>query len=139
MKLLVTLAVLGVIILTACSTPPADFEDMEWVLKEYGEKGALQPVLAGSEITATFDSTEGQLTGSAGCNSYFASYTVADTAITQGGITIGAIGNTEMYCEGLMDQETAFLTLLDEVAHLLLKDDQLTISGGLQSLVFERR
>ena len=112
---------------------------MDWVLKEYGEKGALQPVLEGSEITATFDSTEGQLTGSAGCNSYFASYEVATAAILQGSITIGTIGNTEMYCEGLMDQETAFLTLLDEVESLLLKDDQLTISSGLQSLVFERR
>jgi len=139
MKLLLTLVALGVIVLTACSPVAAVFEDMEWVLEEYGEKGQLKPVLEGSEITATFDSTEGQVTGSAGCNSYFASYEVVESGISQGSITISTIGQTEMWCEGLMDQEQEYLTILGSVKNLLLKDDLLTISSGTHSLVFQHR
>ena len=143
MKLLLTLAALllslGVFSLAACSPVAAVFEDMEWVLEKYGAKGQLKSVLEDSEITATFDSSEGQVTGSAGCNSYFASYEIITGGIAQGSMTVSAVGQTEMWCEGLMDQEQEYLTILGSVKNLLLKDDQLTISSGTHLLVFQHR
>ena len=53
-------------------------EDTRWILESYGEQGELQTVLEGTEITAVFDSTDGQVHGSAGCNSYFGDYEISN-------------------------------------------------------------
>ena len=134
-KLILSLLLLCVIGLTACGTIPSAFEDIEWVLESYGEKGNLQSVLGNSDVTATFDSADGQVTGSAGCNQYFGSYEVKDNSR----IVIGMIGSTEMWCEGFMDQETAFLTILADVANYVIKGGKLQISSGGHTLVFVRR
>jgi len=66
--------------------------------------------LADTLTTATFDSTKGQVTGSAGCNTYFGSYDANKSKLT-----IGVIAATEMYClepEGVMDQEQEYLKIL---------------------------
>lgn len=63
-KLILSLLLLCAIGLTACEVTPSAFEDIEWVLESYGEKGNLQPVLEGRDVTIKFDSAEGQLSGS---------------------------------------------------------------------------
>ncbi|WP_062396532.1 META domain-containing protein [Methanogenium cariaci] len=52
------------------------------------------------------------MTGSVGCNNYFASYAVSETEMT-----IGPAGSTKMYCAsppegGVMEQELRYLNLL---------------------------
>ncbi|MFC1899364.1 META domain-containing protein [Chloroflexota bacterium] len=87
----------------------SSLEGTIWILTFYGEQMNLTNVLDGSQITATF-SSEGEIRGSAGCNSYFAGYSTES-----GGITISQIANTEMFCiepEGVMDQETQYLGIL---------------------------
>ncbi len=49
---------------------------MEWVLASYGDPDNLTMVLEDTEITAVFNSTEGRISGSAGCNNYFAGYEI---------------------------------------------------------------
>ena len=74
---------------------------------------AVVSVIGGTEITAEFDQ-EGQLTGSAGCNNYFASYETDDDAIS-----IGPAGSTRMACgepEGIMEQEQQYLAALETAA-----------------------
>jgi heat shock protein HslJ len=87
--------------------------------------GAVQP-LAGTVITAIFD--DGSLSGTSGCNSYFASYSVdADS------IGIGPIGSTLAFCgepEGVMDQEAAYLSLLEDADRYERDDDSLTLLQG---------
>src|SRR5688572_23278862 len=70
----------------ASQAPGADaaatalLEAAPWTLVEYlGPDGALQPLLTGTEITATF--REGRLGGSAGCNSYGSTYMVNGGAL----------------------------------------------------------
>ena len=76
-------------------------------------KEAVVSVIIGSEITANFGE-DGQLTGNAGCNNYFASYE------TEGDkISIGPAGATEMFCsepEGIMEQEQQYLAALSTAA-----------------------
>ena len=134
MKLLLTLLVVSVISLTACTTATPAFEDIEWVLESYGEKGNLQPVLEDSEITATFDSTEGEVAGSAGCNHYFGGYEAS-----RGKLTMGLIASTEMWCEGLMDQEQEYLKILGAAETYEIQDGKLQISSGVNLLIFKRR
>ena len=134
LKIVLSLLLLCGIGLTACGGGP-DFEDIEWLLESYGKKGNLQPVLENSDVSATFDSAEGRVTGTAGCNQYFGGYEVEDGSK----IEISEIGNTEMWCEGLMDQETAFLAILGDVVNYAVKDGKLSLTSGTSTLVFTRR
>ena len=93
-------------------TPTPQGENWELTGYNNGQGGVVSPV-AGTTITAVFGA-DGQVTGSAGCNNYFASYTVSGTEIT-----IGPAGSTKMYCEtpdGTMERESRYLSLLGEVA-----------------------
>ena len=112
-------------------------EDTTWVLESYGEQENLQVVLAGTEITATFESAEGQVKGSVGCNSYFGSYEVSNS-----NLSIFQIGNTEMYCmepEGVMEQETQYLRLISAAESYEVREGKLRIIAGSQLLVFNAK
>jgi heat shock protein HslJ len=134
------------VMLAACGTDngrgaaggAADLERAKWVLAVYGEVDSPIAVLPGSEMTAVFEGGEGQLSGSAGCNTYFATY-----AVDGNRLTISDMAFTEMYCadpEGVMDQEQQFLQALSGAETYEIQDGQLRIrySGG-GVLVFQAR
>ena len=82
--------------------------------------------LAGRAPSAEFAAD--QISGSAGCNTYFGTYEVSD-----GEITIGDLAVTEMWCmepEGVMDQEEAFLAALASVTGYRLAGEQLELLDG---------
>jgi heat shock protein HslJ len=111
-------------------------EDTKWVLQSYGEPGNFEDILADTEITAEFVSSEGTIRGSAGCNSYFGGYEVEGNRIS----IPGPIGATEMYCvepEGIMEQEQEYLAMLQNAETYDIKDDQLRIFTGDEELIFE--
>jgi len=116
----------------------AQLEDKTWVLESYGEPGNLKDVLQDTEITATFDSDEGQVTGSAGCNHYFGAYEAGKEDLS----IPGPIGATEMYCaepEGVMNQEQEYLATLQLAESYEIDGDELIIQCGNQDLIFEVR
>ena len=89
-------------------------EGSTWQVIGYNNgKGGVVSVIIGTEITAEFGE-DGQLTGNASCNNYFASYE------TEGeDITIGPAGTTRMACqepEGIMEQEQQYLAALETAA-----------------------
>jgi heat shock protein HslJ len=104
---------------------PASLVGTNWLLTSYNNgKGGMQSVIIDTEINANF-SEDGAMSGSAGCNSYSASYEA-----TEDTIRIGMIANTEMACmdpEGIMEQETQYLTALQNAAVYLIRDDLLEI------------
>lgn len=88
-----------------------------------GKQGVVS-VLSGSQITVSFGE-DGKVTGSAGCNRYFASYQQ-----TGGELNIGSPGATRMFCaepKGLMEQEQHFLAALQKAKRYQLDGDQLTL------------
>jgi heat shock protein HslJ len=75
------------------------------------DKQAVVPVVEGSTITVEFDGAE-TLSGSSGCNTYTATYSVAGTDFH-----IGALLSTRRDCRpALMAQERAYLDALRSVA-----------------------
>ena len=125
-KLSVTLLVLLAIGLVACKGGTVAFEDKEWVLESYGEPGNVQSVIEGTEITATFDSAEHEVIGSAGCNSYFGDYEVNNNQLS-----IPVLANTEIAClepEGVMDQEQQYLQALRLAESYDIEDGKLHIT-----------
>ena len=111
-------------------------ENTTWILQSYGEPDNLTVALEGTKITAFFDSADGQVKGSAGCNSYFGSYEVEGSQLS----IPGPIGATEMYCaepEGVMDQEQEYLAVLQLAESYEIDDDELRVNCGSQVLIFK--
>lgn len=107
-----------------------------WTLTDYVSGGTSVVALNGTTVTMVFGDN-GQITGSAGCNHYFASYGMKGTTIT-----IGQAGSTEMYCTapGVMEQESAYLALLGRAASVTAGNDRLTFADatGTTILSFAR-
>ncbi|MGD8466818.1 MAG: META domain-containing protein, partial [Anaerolineae bacterium] len=104
----------GELVLVYSVLEPAPLVGTLWRLTTYsdGQGGVVSPI-AGTEITAQFGE-EGQVAGSAGCNGYSASYEVRGNQLT-----VGLAASTMMMCpapDGIMDQESAYLTALQSIA-----------------------
>jgi len=87
-------------------------------------KDAVGSLIAGTRIDAVFTGN-GSVSGSAGCNQYFASYTTAGSSLT-----LGPVGSTKMFCgapAGIMGQEQAFLSLLTRVSRYEIEGDRLVL------------
>lgn len=83
--------------------------DTDWTLLAYGSLDQPQLTLPDSDITLRFDSSDGQVYGASGCNTYFGRYETSDDTH----LTISAIGLTRMACEeSLMSQEQHYIELL---------------------------
>ncbi|NYT17265.1 MAG: META domain-containing protein [Methanomicrobiales archaeon] len=114
---------------------PLPFEGTAWSLDRYkAADGTMTAVLPTTMVTALFET--GNLTGSAGCNSYFGSYTMKGENV----IAIGPLGSTLMFCgeAGVMEQETAYLTLLQSAVSFEVSGAQLILSdaGGMPILEY---
>jgi len=113
-------------ILVFSALKPAPLVGSLWQLSSIVEEsGSVASLLAGTEITATFDE-QGTLAGSAGCNNYTTSYQVSGSQMT---IT-GPVASTMMMCvdpRGIMDQEGKYLAALESVASYAIEARQLTL------------
>ena len=109
-------------------------EDIVWILESYGEQGDLQTVLEGTEITTIFDSAEGQVTGSAGCNSYWADYEASGNKLSFTSLFWTEIGCLEP--AGILEQETQYLKALQSAESYEISVGKLQITSGNQVLIF---
>jgi heat shock protein HslJ len=97
---------------TFSDLPQRSIEGTSWVVNAFNNgSGVFANLISGTEITAEFG-TDGNLTGTAGCNNYTTGYEVDGEQIT-----IGPTAVTAMMCQepaGVMDQESAYLTALEK-------------------------
>ena len=104
-----------------------------WEVMAYNNsKQAVVSILGGTRITAQFGD-DGRVTGSAGCNQYFAGYEVKGESIS-----IALPGATRRFCaepEGVMDQEARFLEALRAAATFRLEGDRLALRASDGALV----
>ena len=135
MKYVAVVALAGIAILALAACQRADsaasdpLDGTSWVLMAYRKTSPI----SGTTITATFE--DGQVRGSAGCNSYSGSYQVSGDTIT-----VGAVAITEMAClepEGVMEQELLFVEFLTDAQTFRLADGQLqTFRSDGEALTF---
>jgi len=104
---------------------PVRLDGTRWTVTEYlAEEGGLVGVLDGTGATLIFGD-DARVTGSAGCNSYSASY-----AVGADGLSVGLPAATRMFCgeqDGLMDQEFRFLFLLEQAAGMRRQEETLSL------------
>lgn len=105
-----------------------------WVaLNVNNGRQAVTSLVADTTITAVF-AEDGKLTGSAGCNNYMTAYTIDGESIT-----IEPPASTRKMCpgEGVMEQESAYLTMLPQAATYTIRGQELelrTADGALIAL-----
>lgn len=92
-------------------------------------EGKVISTIAGTEITLIF-AEDGNLTGSSGCNTYNSSYEIDGDLIT-----IGPIASTMMACsepDMIMDQEFAYLQMLETVTNYQIKGNELEMVNDVK-------
>ena len=95
-----------------------------WTLHSYADSGGvLVPAVNGIPVTARFG-IDGNVSGSAGCNEYNASYTTQDLAISISPPVI-----TGRYCENplIMRQESAYLDDLSKAVEIRVNESNLNL------------
>lgn len=133
-RTLIIAAMALAVLLAGCGSRPVDsssLQDTRWVLVALGG----EPPLTGTTPSAEFSAD--QISGSAGCNTYFGTYAASDSEIT-----VSDVANTEMWCsdpEGVMDQEQAFLAALASIASYRVAQGRLELLDGTGGviLIFE--
>ncbi|MGZ4901799.1 MAG: META domain-containing protein [Halobacteriota archaeon] len=118
---------------TASGTSAA-LEGTTWSLTSLATEGTATDVLPNTTVTISFDN--GNVTGSSGCNRYFAHYELSDQNITFTSI----FGATLMYCTdpGVMTQETTYMQLLLNATAYVISEDTLSLvnADGQDQLIF---
>lgn len=103
-----------------------------WLVTGYNDgQQAVVSVLNGSELTLAFNA-DGTLNGSAGCNTYFSTFSVVGD-----NLQIAPPGATRMACsepEGVMAQETQFLLALESATRYHMDGDLLELRAADGSL-----
>jgi len=119
-------------IITFEASQPASLTGTTWTATGYNNgREAVVSLVADTTITAIFGE-DGSLNGSAGCNNYMTTYTL-DGA----NITIQPAATTRKMCpgEGVMEQETQFLTALTTAATWRIDGETLELRTADGALV----
>lgn len=111
------------------ASAPSDLRGTSWSgLRIAGDMIPLE-----IDISLTFNA-DGQISGSSGCNRFFAAYEQDGARLT-----FGAVGGTRMLCPELaMTAERRFLAALESVSGWAIRDSDLILFGNGAELTFAR-
>jgi heat shock protein HslJ len=125
----IALAAVGMLILIGFAlNSGGQLEGPTWVVEHLTVDGTQTHPVEGSSLTATFDGDN--VSGLAGCNSFSGGFT------TDGNdIEIGPLASTMVFCDGLMDQEAAYLTLLQSAETYSVDGSTLTLEIGGSAVI----
>lgn len=100
--------------LAGCASKPVPEAEQTYRVEWIGER----PLIDYSHVTLTLDGN-GRAYGSAGCNHWFASYTLDGDKLT-----FGPAGSTRKMCaDALMEQEGRFLKMLGDIQRWDFNDE----------------
>jgi heat shock protein HslJ len=139
---------------TNIANPPADASSIRYELVEVVQQTAVADESTGSmldqllgtdwnlvswegmeilpDAVPTLSFEEDGMGGTTGCNHYF-----AKAAFDGANIAVDEIEMTEMFCEGIMEQESAFIAALQTAESFSLADDTLIIHTTSGNLTFQ--
>lgn len=101
----------------------------KWILTTMAIQNGTALLDPSTEITLVFN-PDGNLTGYGGCNNYFASYTNLGTTTKFGsGIILSPIASTKKFCEINGQEETTYLSILQDTRAYDVTINQLTLTG----------
>jgi heat shock protein HslJ len=127
-------ALAGVLLATGCQTPKSPLVDRTWVLSSWrGTDGVVHDALSSVNVTATFDSKTGQVTGSGGVNGYGGAFHVDHL-----NLKVDSLIHTEMASvdAAVNQQESTFFKAMQAAESFSVGHNTLTITGGGWELDF---
>lgn len=128
-----TSKVVAIFTLEELLTPTAVSQDPTLAL--IGTSWLMDNPVRGTIITLNFD--EDDLSGSSGCNSYSASYTVTVADGANMSIAVGSISGTGQSCtQEIMAQERFYLDILASANYYTFDGDSLLLETGSGALSF---
>ncbi|MGV0023939.1 META domain-containing protein [Phormidesmis priestleyi] len=122
--------------LTLMSSLNDQLLNTEWLLEDLGGSGVVDRL----QTTLRFDQAN-RITGSGGCNRYFAGFQSQEMAASEMRFTVGTIGSTQKLCPpAVMNQETRYFRALERSQRMRLEGSSLLIysEGSTQPLKFSR-
>jgi len=126
-EVFIMLILIGILAIAATNTNahPLDLAGTSWSLVAYGSTSHPTPAVSGVATTLTFG-IDGKISGSLGCNTFSASYTI------QGGkIAFSQLMATLMSCETpRMAQETAAFKVLNGTVSYKRDGSTLTLTSS---------
>ncbi len=122
----VALVVLGLTLIAQNPSYAGGIPQGDWTLTSLNG----QPALEETQITIKFDSDDessGKVSGSGGCNLYFAGYSTREP----GQIQIGPIGSTFRGCQDpIIEQEAKYFRALGSVQNYEVGDSTLSLTNS---------
>ena len=110
-----------------------DLSGTAWKVTGYNNgRQAVVSLLDGSTLTMAF-ATDGNVSGSAGCNTYRAAYSASGDSIS-----IGNVASTRKMCtepQDVMEQEAAFLKALADASVFRIDGNRLELRSASGSLM----
>jgi heat shock protein HslJ len=134
--ILIALAVVGVLALgaivivnmvSARSTPPAALTQPTWTLTTLVVDGQVQALAASRPATLHFDTHDGQVSGTGGCNSFGGSYSLNGNQVQFGELRSTLIGCLDPVVSG---QESHYFQALSGALTYNIQGATLTLSGN---------
>ena len=117
---LIALCAVALPLLAACTTAGAAPAPIAGTIWSFVSIDGQKPVSSKAAITIQADS----LSASAGCNGMG-----SDLTITPDRLMVGPIISTQMFCDGVMEQERAVGKLLGASPHYIVDGDTLTLTA----------
>jgi heat shock protein HslJ len=136
-KIVLITTIFSIFILIGCTNQtPTNFEGTSWKLDTYlSTIDHIVSPMSSTELNLEFK--DGRISGSSGCNSFFAKYTVEGKSMS-----FGLIGATKMYCsnQGVMEQEQTYLMRLESVKSYKIEGNKLSLvdTNGKTVLVYSK-
>jgi len=106
---------------TSVPEDSASIDNTAWQLVWLRDADVSAPVAERAPSLA-FDVTEGRASGATGCNVFGGPYTRSGDELT-----FGMLVSTKMYCEGVMDQESAYTDALEATRGWQIEDGELVL------------
>ncbi|MEJ6008504.1 META domain-containing protein [Novosphingobium aquae] len=114
-----------------CGTPPpTSLSRLSGTTWQFNAIDGAAPV--GKETSLRFD--KGRIGANVGCNGMG-----ADAKLIGGRIVAGPVISTQMYCEGVMEQERAVGALLGAKPTMTVRETSMTLRGGGHSARLSRK
>ncbi|MFM5917742.1 MAG: META domain-containing protein [Novosphingobium sp.] len=129
-KALFALAVVSAPLLAACTTAGASPKPITGTTWNFVSIDGQKPISSKAAITIEDNS----ISASAGCNGMG-----SDLTITPQRLMVGPIISTQMYCDGVMQQEHAISQLLGSSPNYRVEGDKLILTGKGHSAKLVRR
>ena len=128
--LLIAAIATGCTLFSPSGSPKQTLENTDWLLISYRGKDAIV------EVKSTVLFQNGEVGGFGGCNQFGGQYTLP--TFGGNGIEIGDLASTLMFCvepEGVMEQEAAFLEILNDANRFEVANDRLMIYNSTNEVL----